>query len=293
MKKGLFFICCVVLIGIVALRFPSMPLIGKEEIRSYIQEADKLSEGKAQLNWKYLYAIDAVINKEEALPKEERLAKISDAFFQEDGNKYILNDLDTALAELGFTLKQEKKVNDMLEDLKFMGVKPERLRPDTMYASFIDEIKDSAVANYEKSGILPSITIAQAILESDWGRSSLAQDGNNLFGIKADRSWQGETVLLATKEYHDKKIDANFRQYETKKQSIDDHATFLMNNPRYEKHGVFNAVTYRQQAKALEEAGYSTAQNEDGEKVYASMLEGLITQYNLQLIDSSVQERTT
>ena len=95
-----------------------------------------------------------------------------------------------------------------------------RLKEDSKYTKFIEEIKDEAIKNYKEYKILPSITIAQAILESSWGESDLAQIYNNLFGIKADSSWKGEYVTLETFEFYDTKIEDKFRVYSNKNQSI-------------------------------------------------------------------------
>ena len=62
-----------------------------------------------------------------------------------------------------------------------------------------------------------------------------------------------------------------------------------MDNPRYKKYGVFESNTYINQANALQNAGYSTAEDESGKKRYASDLIEIIQQYNLQLIDSEIQ----
>ena len=113
----------------------------------------------------------------------------------------------------------------------------------------------------------------------------MAVSHNNLFGIKADSSWNGEVVTFETKEFHDTYINDKFRKYETLTDSIIDHSEFLKANQRYTEGGVFEAKTYKAQALALQESGYSTAQDEDGNKTYASMLEVLIRQYNLQLYD--------
>jgi flagellum-specific peptidoglycan hydrolase FlgJ len=56
---------------------------------------------------------------------------------------------------------------------------------------FINLVRDGAVKGYTVFRILPSLTIAQAILESGWGSSKLSQKANNLFGIKASSSWSG------------------------------------------------------------------------------------------------------
>ncbi|MGL4912073.1 MAG: glycoside hydrolase family 73 protein [Romboutsia sp.] len=156
---------------------------------------------------------------------------------------------------------------------------------------FIESIEKEAKKSYEKYGIYPSITIAQAILESGWGKSKLSTESNNVFGIKADASWQGEYVEVITSENYNDKIVAKFRQYDHIDKSIEDHAKFLVENPRYERHGVFDAKNYKEQAQALEDAGYSTKKDEQGNLIYADMLIDLIERYNLQNIDKNIPYR--
>ncbi|WP_349399629.1 glycoside hydrolase family 73 protein, partial [Clostridium perfringens] len=64
--------------------------------------------------------------------------------------------------------------------------------------NFISQIVSGAKQSYEETGIFPSITLAQAILESGWGRSGLAIKANNLFGIKADSGWKGKVLEMPT-----------------------------------------------------------------------------------------------
>lgn len=151
--------------------------------------------------------------------------------------------------------------------------------------SFISKIEKTAVNEYSKSGILPSITISQAILESNWGTSKLATEGNNLFGIKADRSWNGDRINFNTKENYDDYVYADFRKYSSWEESVIDYTNFLKKNKRYEKHGMFETRNYEKQAKSLEDAGYATAENENGEKVYAERLIRIIEKYNLKKYD--------
>ncbi|WP_053071443.1 glycoside hydrolase family 73 protein [Clostridium novyi] len=95
---------------------------------------------------------------------------------------------------------------------------------------FIQKIKDVAIETQKKYGIFASVTISQAILESGWGTSTLAQQYNNLFGIKALRDWTGETVNLDTKEYTNDGIitvKQPFRIYKSWRESILDHANFF------------------------------------------------------------------
>ena len=95
---------------------------------------------------------------------------------------------------------------------------------------FIESIEQQAYENYKKYGILPSITIGQAILESGWGKSQLALDHNNLFGIKADNRWSGDIATMVTKENYSDEIEASFRKYASKAESIEDHGLFLYEN---------------------------------------------------------------
>lgn len=122
------------------------------------------------------------------------------------------------------------------------------------------------------TGILQGTLIAQAIIESqgkmpdgNWrvGASKLARNSNNYFGIKC-HNWKGKTYNIDTGEYDssgNKYVDkrACFRAYDSVEDSIKDYISFLKNNPRYEKAGVFSAKTVKDQAEALKRAGYATA----------------------------------
>ena len=66
--------------------------------------------------------------------------------------------------------------------------------------NLLNQVYARSYENYKEYGILPSITIAQAILESGWGKSQLALHHNNLFGIKADYRWSGAIATMVTKE---------------------------------------------------------------------------------------------
>ena len=260
------------------------------DVSNYIKIVDEVSDNKAQVNWKYVASILAVQNKNKLnYISDEDIKNAAELFIEKSNDSYKLNSLDDVLNKLNFNDRKKQRVNDYIEQLKYFGLTPNRLKEDSKYTKFINEIKDQAIKNYKEYKILPSITISQAILESSWGESDLAKKYNNLFGIKADVYWKGKYVTLETLEYHDTKIDDKFRVYSDKNKSIEDHAKFLVDNERYKKYGVFEAKTYIQQANALQNAGYSTAQDNNGEKRYARDLMGLIKQYNLQLIDSQVQ----
>ncbi|MBC2575928.1 glycoside hydrolase family 73 protein [Peptostreptococcus canis] len=161
----------------------------------------------------------------------------------------------------------------------------ENITPD----DFISKIEEPAINGYRKTGILPSITMSQAILESNWGRSELAKKGNNLYGIKADKSWHGKKIEFNTKEYYNKYENAYFRQYNSWDDSIEDYHNFLLKNERYRKNGLFDAKNYQNQAQALENAGYATTINSRGEKIYADKLIKIIESRNLYKYDKKVK----
>lgn len=142
--------------------------------------------------------------------------------------------------------------------------------------------KDMVDACYN-TGLFPSVMMAQGILESANGQSSLAAKYNNHFGIKAIGLWLGGKIQLdTTEEVSGKKvkIKAYFRTYPNSFDGFVDRINFLKSNPRYAKAGVFTAKTPEAQAQALQAAGYAT------ESTYAKKLIDLINTYNLKSLDS-------
>lgn len=154
---------------------------------------------------------------------------------------------------------------------------------------FIAKIRRGAISTYHEFGILPSITIAQAIEESGWGKTSLATNYNNLFGIKADSSWNGPKVALTTGENYNDTIVTYFRVYNTWAESIYDHGLFLYQNSRYAQFGFFKANDYRGQAQALEDAGYATLKDSNGNPIYADHLIDIIEGSKLYEIDNQLK----
>lgn len=275
--------------------------INKEDIdiKLYVDIADEVGNNEYQLNWREMVAIAGVVSNNHLKTLDNNdIINIANLFIDHENNKLkTYAEVSNSVANLissshsNNKLVKEKylrKANIYLKDLDTFGYMPEKYVDDSREMKFINSIKEGAIENYRKYKILPSITIAQAILESSWGESQLTTTANNLFGIKADTSWKGESVNFKTKEYNDTYIYDNFRKYDDLKSSIDDHADFLVKNSRYKEAGVFQAKTYKEQAKKLQEAGYSTAEDENGNKIYDDMLITIIRQYNLQLIDHQV-----
>lgn len=139
-------------------------------------------------------------------------------------------------------------------------------------ATFIALIAPYAVNGQIRTGILASITIAQAALESGWGRSA---PGNNLFGIK------GTGQDLITREHINGHIIAivdGFRVYDSWEGSILDHSEFLVANARYRAAGFFDQsaqLDYIGAAQALQAAGYATDPNYAGKLIAIIEANGL------------------
>ncbi|MDD3224801.1 MAG: stage II sporulation protein P [Clostridium sp.] len=147
---------------------------------------------------------------------------------------------------------------------------------------FIATVAPYAQDTYKKDKIYPSVTLAQAMQESEEGISTLSTKANNLFGIKAF-DWPYQTVIMPTSEHYNGKditIMSKFRAYDSWKESVDDHGNFLVDNSVYKNHGVFSSTSYEAQAKALQSAGYATDPN------YASELIDLVKEYNLNKYDN-------
>lgn len=266
--------------------------MSEDDIKYYIDLSDKISEGKAQVNWQEVAVVLDTLEKEDIdLEDDESINKLTDIFFEEStSGQFIVLAFDEILEKIKLKNDDIKKAENELERIKKNALF-EGLYSDKEKISFINSIKVEAEENYEDYGILPSITMAQAILESGWGKSELAQNHNNLFGIKADSRWNGAVATIATKENYNDSIEANFRKYNSIDDSIDDHGKFLYENSRYKENGLFEGKNYKSQAQALENAGYSTAKDEDGELIYGDKLMGVIQNYNLMLWDNEVCEK--
>ncbi|WP_229769507.1 glycoside hydrolase family 73 protein [Burkholderia pseudomallei] len=144
-------------------------------------------------------------------------------------------------------------------------------------AEFIAAISLAAQACMRRTGVPASVTVAQAALESSWGKRA---PGFNLFGIKADLSWQGLVTEQVTHEVVNGKsieIMARFRAYDGWQGSIDDHADFLRSNPRY--HSAFDCKNGPDFARAIARAGYAT------DPLYADKLIAIMSTRNLGMLD--------
>jgi flagellum-specific peptidoglycan hydrolase FlgJ len=162
--------------------------------------------------------------------------------------------------------------NDRLEYINFMEVK------DMDVNSFINKVAPGAISTMHTRGILASLSISQAALESGWGSHA---PGNNLFGIKAN-GFKGATQILTTTEIIKGKaveIKDTFRAYPTWAASIDDHAIFLVTNRRYKN--IIGSSDYRIACQSVQSDGYSTS------PYYAQVLISIIEKHGLAKYDKA------
>ncbi|MFO6421834.1 flagellar assembly peptidoglycan hydrolase FlgJ [Motilimonas sp. KMU-193] len=131
-------------------------------------------------------------------------------------------------------------------------------------ASFVQSLMPFAKKAAKALGVNPAILVAQAALETGWGKKVIQtsnQDSSfNLFNIKADRRWQGAHTNKDTLEYYDGVAvteRARFRVYRDFEQSFSDYVHFLQQNPRYE-HALKTTADPERFMRQLQKAGYAT-----------------------------------
>lgn len=145
---------------------------------------------------------------------------------------------------------------------------------------FIEAVADEAVKFQEEYGITPSVTIAQAILESNWGQSGLAQNEQNYFGIKGS----ADSPQYQTQEYEEDWVEreAGFRSYASLEESVEDYAQLLAEGTGWNQdlyQAVIGADHYEEAARALQEAGYATDPD------YSNKVISLIERHELDRYD--------
>lgn len=127
---------------------------------------------------------------------------------------------------------------------------------------FIENVASLVIAENEYRGnpLYSSVVIAQACLETGFGKSSLMIKANAIFGIKASKAWKGKVYNSKTKECYDGitnvTIDACFRAYNSFADSISDYFDLICKNSRYKK--AINSSSPEECIKAIKDGGYAT-----------------------------------
>lgn len=159
---------------------------------------------------------------------------------------------------------------------------------------FITTYSSAIVTSTMLNTLFPSVVMAQACLETGYGKSTVGS-AKNLFGIKAtgtpNKFWDGSSTAATTVEYKNGVryiVSDGFRSYKSFADSISDH-TFLLTNEKssaYKRYApVREATTAEAQAQALQNCGYATDPN------YANKLIQIINKYNLKELDTKKKIR--
>jgi len=143
--------------------------------------------------------------------------------------------------------------------------------------AYIAKYKDLAISEMKRTGVPASITLAQGMIESYYGKSTLAREGNNHFGIKCHNGWTGPTV-----RHHDDRRNECFRKYRHPEDSYYDHSDFLRSGSRYSFLFDLPATDYKSWARGLKKAGYATDPD------YANMLIRKIEENRLYIYDKAL-----
>lgn len=173
---------------------------------------------------------------------------------------------------------------------------------DLTVTKIIEKVGSLFTADQKKTGVLASVSLAQFILESDYGRSELAQNANNCFGMKTNLSgnswsgstWNGKSVYnKKTKEYVKGKyvtVTAEFRKYSCIEDSIADHSAYLLgakNGRKLRYDGLKGCMDYKKAITIIKNGGYATSPD------YVSKICNLIEKYNLTKYDVSTTATTS
>ncbi len=137
-----------------------------------------------------------------------------------------------------------------------------------------------AIAEMQRFAIPASIKLAQSIVESNWGTSKLAREGNNYFGIKCKDWWDGETIREWDDDYDEQGqlMASCFRKYPNVAASFEDHSLFLLQD-RYRILFTLDVRDYKGWAQGLQACGYATNPH------YAELLIQTIETYQLYRYD--------
>jgi len=148
--------------------------------------------------------------------------------------------------------------------------------------SYIERFAPLAVDEMLRVGIPASVKLAQAVVESNAGRSTLATQSNNHFGIKCKTYWKGRSYYHRDDDLDDKGklIESCFRAYSDIESSFIDHSNFLRGSPNYGRLFLLDPTDYKGWTSGLSTCGYAT------DKAYSDKLLRIIETYQLYRYDT-------
>ena len=191
-------------------------------------------------------------------------------------------------SSLPYTQNEEKAAVNVQNDKTDSKVPEASSAPFKSTEEFVTTVWEHAKTAAQKIGLNPAVMVAQAALETGWGKhiinKSDGNSSNNLFNIKSDKSWDGEKASKVTLEFEQGtpvKKQASFRAYDSIKESVNDFVDFLTQNPRYQE-ALQNTAKPSEFLDSLQKAGYATDPN------YASKIKKVLNSAQLKDVAASV-----
>lgn len=251
-----------------------------------IRELKKLA--KMMISKEEPYALDDG-EKEETRKESRYYNHLKDKYVPSEYDEYIgeknreanIENIIEDIYELSSMYKyyfEEKESNNVcyvggnLQASQFLNMTTEQ------YISVMGPI---AQADYSRTGIFASVTLAQSIIESGWGKSGLSVKNNNMFGMKCSSDWpKDKCTNWSTNEDTSGctiTIVAGFKKYDSVEESVYDHSRLLTTASRYK--AALSASNYREQIQAIKDGGYATDRN------YVSTIVNTIERYDLDKWD--------
>jgi len=222
------------------------------------------------------YKPASVLRSDAGLNNESPKAEQVNSFVLQNAKSHSLPEKESTPQWITDRFKQQQA--------EFLASKPQEKAPientePTQFETpndFINSMWQFAKKAAEKINLDPAVMVAQAALETGWGKHIINQpsgtSSNNLFNIKADNSWQGDSVKKSTLEFEDGvavKKNAAFRAYETIEDSFNDFTNFLSSGTRYQE-TLSKSSDSEQFLHSLQKAGYATDPN------YAEKIIGIL-----------------
>jgi len=242
-------------------------------------------------------ALEEVANQFEAffmkmMLKQMRDANLGDGIFDSEQSRLYQDMMDQQMAlnlsekrifgiaenivrqlehTVGNKAGRPEKLNSLPERIRFQNTMSQssaslntKDRDFQTPEEFIRKMRPYAEKAAKELGVSSSILLAQSALETGWGNKVIQQangeSSHNLFGIKADKRWDGSYVNVSSLEYVDgeaRREYSNFKVYDSYQQSFEDYVDFIKGNDRY-KTALNNSADGEMYIKALQQAGYAT-----------------------------------
>jgi peptidoglycan hydrolase FlgJ len=182
-------------------------------------------------------------------------------------SRAVGSQVDTDTAGSQVIINSYFQNGDPFNEMSEIPLKDNQVLPIQSAEDFIRQLHPYAEQAAKELGVEPKVILAQAALETGWGRSLIKNSNGsnsfNLFNIKADKSWQGKQARVPTLEFDQgvaKKVNAGFRSYASFQESFKDYVDFIKSNPRYGD-ALKQADNGERYMHELQQAGYATDPN--------------------------------